>query len=70
MSTTGGLKRVSITNYVFQAIEMPPGNVKLVLNTAEKDAELRPLLDSLFETINVDLDREGLDFLKKIIEQE
>ena len=66
----GGIKRVSTTNYVFQAIELPRSNVKLLINTAEKHAELRPLLDSLFEAINIDLDREGLDFLKKVIEQE
>jgi hypothetical protein len=70
ISTTQGLKRASVTNYIFQAIEVPRGNVKLIINTAEKYSELRPLLDSLFETINIDVDRDGLDFLKKVIEQE
>ena len=63
----GQISSVTTDNYIFQAIELPSGNLKLVINT-EKDDSFRELLLKLFDAISRDIDREGVDFLKKIID--
>jgi hypothetical protein len=55
-----------IENYIFQAVEFPSGNLRLVINT-EQDADARQVLKNLFDTISTTIDRAGLNFLKQVI---
>ena len=67
LTLASGVTRVSILHYIFQASELASGNIKLQLNT-EKDTDLRDALMGLYKAISADVDREGVDFLKNIIE--
>jgi hypothetical protein len=67
-STAGQLIRQMIDNYIFQASELPSGDLKLVVNATDKGPEVKHALKVLYDSITADVDREGLDFLKKIIE--
>ena len=56
-------------NFVFQATELPSGGVRVAINT-QQDPEVRPLLQTLFEVISANADREAMEFLKRILESE
>ena|SRR5438067_4752023 len=61
------LKTLKTYNYIFQAVELP-NSIRLALNTTEENyASLRENLENLFVIISSTVDRQGLDFLKKLI---
>jgi hypothetical protein len=67
---TGRPMRQITDNYIFQASELPSGELKLAINTTDKDPDFRGSLKILYETITRNIDQEGLDFLKRVLEQD
>jgi hypothetical protein len=63
----GGPQAVQLVeNYIFQALELPSGSVRLIVNT-EINPDTRPLLKNLFDAISLTIDREGVNFLKQVM---
>jgi hypothetical protein len=56
----------TVENFIFQAIELPSGIPRLLINT-EQDPGARQMLSNLFNAISSTIDREGRDFLKQIL---
>jgi|ERR1017187_5329892 hypothetical protein len=66
----GRPRRITTENYVFQLTEIPPGHTRLTINTQQPQYEsLREKFKTLFDRISINADREGLDFLRRVIEQ-
>ena len=63
-------QRITTDNFIFQLTEKPRGLTRLVIHTQQPQyAELRPQFTVLFDKVSENADREGLDFLRKVIEQ-
>jgi DNA-binding transcriptional MocR family regulator len=55
----------TIDNYIFQATEIPSGNLRLAMNT-QQDPEARELLRRLYDAISASTEQAAVDFLKEL----